>query len=381
MPLKNFITFAMRIFYMRFGFRHIAIMLLLVMFCITARSQGISFYNDYLDNVWVFDNGNTKQIDHLPPKECGAGNKSLVYIDNSGGLKIYHNRFLHNASTFVSNYLITDNLISFTMNTQLKVFDDGNLLTLCASADEYWASDDVVVWFDDMQHMLMGYWNGKKYTLDDVLSSGKPSNVYVGKNIAAYVDVNGFLNAFYVGEIEQIIYNKNLGGIALGRDIIAFVDASTGTFEAYYRKDFISLEDFAPTSFKCGDGFVAYVDASSYLKVFENFETRTISFDEPDFYEVTDGIMVFGVQNYFKAYVDGKVYTLESFIPDKYVINNKSVAYLDQMGNLRYFDGTKTETISYEKVTDFDLTGDAVRYTFGVKSECIYYKGRTYKND
>lgn len=366
---------------MRFGFRHIAIMLFLLLFCTIIRSQGISFYNDYLNKVWVFDNGKTKQIEHLPLKSYGVGNNSLVYVDNSGGLKIYHNHFLHSASNFVTDYIVTDNLITFTMNTQLKVFDDGNMSTLCASTAKYWASDDIVVWFDDMQNMLMCYWNGNKYTLDDVLSAGSPSDVYVGENIAAFVDINGFLNSFYIGEIEQIIYNQNLGGIAMGRDIIAFIDASTGSFHAFYRNEFVDLEDFAPRSFKCGDGLVAYVDVSSYLKVFEGFKTQTISFDEPDFYDVTDEIMVFGVQNYFKAYVDGKVHTLESFIPEKYFINNKSVVYLDQMGNLKYFDGTKTETISYEKITDFELTGDAVRYTFGVKSESIYFQGKTYKND
>ncbi|MBO7572905.1 MAG: hypothetical protein J6T48_12210 [Bacteroidales bacterium] len=356
--------------------------ILLLMLCgLTAWSQGMSFYNDYLGNIWVFDNDNTKQIDHQPPKSYGVGNNSFVYVDNSGGLKIYHNHFLHSASSFVSNYIVTDNLISFSMNTQLKVFDDGNFSTLCASAAKYWASDDIVVWYDDMQHMLMCYWNGKKYTLDDVLSTGEPSFVSVGKNIAVYIDVNGDLNAFYIGEIEQIIYSKNLGQIALGRDIVAYVDVSTGSFHAFYKNEFVDLEDFVPKTFVCGDGFVAYVDASSYLKVFEGFKTRTISFDEPDFYEVEDGIMVFGVQNYFKAYVDGKIYTLESFIPEKYQINNRSVAYLDQMGNLKYFDGNKTETISYEKVTDFELTGDAVRYSFGVKSENIYYEGKTYKND
>ncbi len=357
------------------------IVILLLLCGLSAHPQGMSFYNDYLGNIWVFDGNNTKQIDHQPAKEYGVGNNSFVYVDNSGGLKIYHNNYLHNASSFVSDYVVTDNLISFTMNTQLKVFDDGNFHTLCASMAKYWADDDIVVWYDDMQHMLMCYWNGKKYTLDDVLSTGEPSFVNVGENIAVFIDVNGNLNAFYLGEIEQIIYGKNLGGIALGRDIIAFVDASTGSFHAFYRNEFVDLEDFVPDTFKCGDRFVAYVDASSYLKVFEDFETRTISFDEPEFYDVEDGIMVFGVQNYFKAYIKGKVYTLESFIPKKYFINNHCVAYLDQMGNLKYFDGNKTEIISYEKVTDFELTGDAVRYSFGVKSENIYYEGKTYKND
>ncbi len=331
--------------------------------------------------MWIFDNGQTKQIEHLPLKSYGAGNNSFVYEDNSGGLKIYHNHFLHSATNFVSGYTVTDNIISFYMNTQLKIFDEGNFKTLCASAEKYWASDDVVVWFNDMQNMLMCYYDKETYTLDDVLSSGEAGEVFIGENIVAFVDVNSWVNIFYKGETNQMIYRENLGSINLGRDIIAFVDESTGIFQVFYHGEYIELEDFAPASFLCGDDMVAYVDNSSYLKVFENFNTRTISFDSPDFYEVADGIMIFGVQNYFKAYVDGKVYTLESFIPEKYEINNKSVAYIDQMGNLKYFDGTKTETISYEKVDSFELTGDAVRYTFGVKSENIYYKGKTYKND
>lgn len=360
---------------------HIQTLFLLILCSAWCYGQSLSFYNDYLNNVWIFDNCQTKQIEHQSLRSYGVGNTSFVYVDNSGGLKIYHNHFLHSASSFVTSYKVTDNIIPFCMNTQLKIFDDGNFRTLCASAEKYWADDDVVIWFNDMQNMLMGYWNGNTFTLDDALSSGEAGEVYVGENIAAFVDVNGWLNYFYLGQVDQLLYYKNLVSINLGRDIIAFVDGSTGMFQTFYQNEFVDLEDFAPTSYKCGDGMVAYVDASSYLKVFEGFQTRTISFDEPDFYEVEDEIMVFGVQDYFKAYVNGKVYTLESFIPEKYQINNKSVAYIDQMGNLKYFDGTKSEVISYEKVSDFELTGDAVRYSFGVKSESIYYNGKTYKND
>lgn len=355
--------------------------LLACLLCFAGWSQDMSFYNDYLNNVWIFKDGQTKQIEHLPLKSYSVGNSAFVYEDNSGRFKIYHDHFLHNASSFVTTYVATDNIISFCMNTQLKIFSQGNFRTLCASASKYWASDDVVVWYNDMQNMLMGYYNGEIFTLDDALSAGRPNNVFIGENIAAFVDVNGWVNAFYNGEIQQLIYNENLTNINLGRDIIAFVDASTATFQAFYHGEFVELEEFTPKSYICGDGLVAYVDNSTYLKVFEGFNTRTISFEEPDFYEVEDEIMVFGVQNYFKVYCNGKVFTLESFIPEKYQINNNVVAYLDQMGNLKYFDGNKSEVISYEKIDDFELTGSAVRYKFGVKSESIYYKGKTYKND
>lgn len=347
----------------------------------TVRSQNISFFNDYLKNVEIFDAGQLKQIEHLPLKSFVASNNMLAYEDNSGNFKIYHNHFLHQISSFASSYKISDNLAALRMNTQLKVFDEGDVKSLTLNLTEYFLGDDILVWFDDYEKRLKAYYNKEIYDLDDALATGTMNGVTIGENIVAFVDSQGYLNIFYDGNIERICFGERIKSISAGRDIVVFVEEPVNNFQAYYFGDLIDLEGFEPVSFKTGDQFVAYVDANNYLKVFYDFKTETVSFDVPDFYETTDGLMVFGVQNYFKIWHNGTIYTLESYIPQDYKMNNNVLAYIDQSGNLKFFNGESVETISYEKVTDFEIHGDIVKYSFGVNSEHIYSQNKTYKNN
>lgn len=344
-------------------------------------SQNISFLSDYLGNVQVFTDGSLKQIEHLPMRTYAVGNNMLAYEDNAGNLKIYYNHYLHKISSFASSYKISDNLAAISMNTQLKIFDNGDVKNLSINVSEYYLSDDVLVWFDDYEKRLKVYYNKQIFDLDDALASDVTNKVTIGENIVAFVDSQGYLNVFYDGVIETICFAERVKSIAAGRDIVVFVEEPVNNFQAFYFGDLINLEDFEPVSFKTGDGFVAYVDANNYLKVFNDFKNETISFAIPDFYETTDDLMVFGVQNYFKVWYNGQVFTLESYVPDDYKMNNNVIAYIDQLGNLKFFNGEKLETISYEKVTGFEIHGSSVKYTFGVNSENIYSNGKTYKND
>lgn len=322
-----------------------------------------------------------KQIEHLPFKSYTATNTCLAYEDNAGNLKIYHNNYVHSASNFISDYKATDNLVAFRMNTQLKVFDNGSIKNLSVNITDYYVGDDVVVWFDDFEKRLKVYYGQETFEIDDALATGEMSPVKVGENTVAFVDSKDYMNIFYEGIVDQVCYADRVKSMELGRDIVVWVEEPVNNFQAYYFGEFIELESFEPMSYKAGDMFVAYVDANSYLKVFRNYKTETISFDNPDFYDVADEIMVFGEKNYFKLYYDGKIITLDSHIPSDYKINNNVVAWVDQMGNLKFFDGVETKTISYENISDFELHGNIVKYTFGVNSENLYHKGTTYKND
>jgi hypothetical protein len=311
----------------------------------TAQAQNISFLNDYLDNVLIYSDGTLKQTEHLPLRSYVVSNNMIAYQDNSGNFKIFHNHYL-----------------SITMK-------------------QYFLSDDIVVWYDDYEKRLKAYYNKETYDLDDALATDTVNSVTMGENIVAFVDSQGYLNIFYDGETERICFNDRVKSIAAGRDIVAFVEEPVNNFQVYYYGDLSDLDSFEPVSYKAGDAFVAFVDANNYLKVFYNFKTETVSFYSPDFYETADELMVFGVQNYFKVWYRGAVYTLESYIPEDYKMNNNVVAWIDQLGNLKFFDGEKIETISYEKVNGFEIHGSTVKYWFGVNSEHVYNQGKTYKND
>jgi len=344
-------------------------------------SQGISFLSDYLGNVLVFDNGNLKQIEHLPLKSYKIGNKSFAYEDNAENFKIYHKNFVHKLTASVTNYEMSNNYVAYKVTSLLRLFDDGNILSLSNDVGDYFLSDDVAIWFDNTQKKLKAYSEKKFYDLDDALASDRSNEVLMGKNIAAYTDSRGYMNIFYKGEIIQLDYYDRIKSLVVGKDIVAFVEEPINSFQVFYKGEIIELDTFEPRSYKAGDSFLAYVDANNYLKVFSDFNTETVSFDNPDFYEVKDELLIFGVQNYFKVYYNGKTYTLESFIPSEYLFHNNVICYLDQLGNLKFFDGNKTETISYETLDFFELHGNIVKYAFGVSSENLYFNGRTYKND
>lgn len=346
-------------------------------------SQGISFFNDYLGNVLIFNNGEIKQIEHQPFRSYKTGNNYLAYEDNAGSMKIYHNNYVHKLSSFASDYKTSDYLAGLRINTLLKVFDNGEVQTLSFNINNFYLNDDIVVWFDTSDKMLKCYYNAQIFELDDALATGIESNkVKVGENTVIYVNSQGYQNIFYQNKIEELCHAERIKSIDLGRDIVAYVEAPLNSFKVFYYGSFIEVENFEPQSYKLGDGLVAYIDENQSLKVFYNFKKELISLVAPDFYEVTDELIVFAVQNHFNVWYNNNIYTLETgFIPTDYKMNNNVLAYLDQKGNLKFFDGTSIKTISYEKIRKFELHGSILKYAFGVNSENIYFNDKMYKND
>ncbi len=357
-------------------------LIILLLLCITpAKSQNLAIFSDYLNHVFIFDDGEIKHVEHLPVRSYKVGNNAIAYEDNAGTFKIYHNNYLHTASNFVSEYIVTNNLIAFRMNKQLSVFDNGSIRTLGISAPHWTVNEDVVVWYDDLDKKLNAYYQEEIFELDDALAAQEISEFQAGKNLIVYTDTRNNVNIFYKGEIFDVFFKDRKKSIKAGKDIAAFVEDPMNNFQVFYKGEFIEIESFEPLSYLVSDEFVVYEDHSNYLKIFSDYEVTTISFYSPNFYEAKDQLVVYGVQNYFKVYYNGNEYTLENFIPEKYFFNNNVVVYLDQHGNLKYFQDGKTEIISYESLTDFELQGNCVKYSFGVRSENIYSNGRTYKND
>lgn len=354
------------------------------LFCCIAngtKAQNMSLYSDYLDKIFVFNNGNSRQIEHLPLKSYQIGNHAIAYQDNAGNFKVFQNNYLHSVSSFVSEYKVTDNLVIYRMNSQLKVFDNGQNKNLCTTVNAFTGNDDVVIYFDDLQYKLMAYYNSEFFELDDALSRDSLEDFLCGENTIVYRDSKDYYHIFYKGEIFDLPYYERIKSYKAGRDIVAFVEEPMNNFQVFYDNEIFELESFEPVSYECGDGLLAYTNSDNYLRVFSNGKVATLSFDKPGFFEVVDEMVIFSVQNDFKVFVNGQTYTLENYIPEKYLANNQVVVYTDDRGYLKFFENGVSKIISYEKITGFELHGNSVRYSFGVHSENIYSKGKTTTNN
>ncbi|MDR2836378.1 MAG: hypothetical protein LBV69_09370 [Bacteroidales bacterium] len=369
----------MRIFLKKYYLLAFSIFLMLNSYKIY--SQNISLLTDYLGNVEVFDNGKFKQIEYKPLRSYQVGNNAIAYEDNAGNFKIYYNDFVRNVGVFVDDYACSNGLIAFSYRKVFKVFDDGDIKLLSLSALNYYVGTNIIVWYDNAESKVKAYYQKKIYDLDDALMNDTITPIYGANNIAAYFDSRDYLNIFYNEDIYPVELSERVSDIKAGKNLIAFIDENNSSFQTFYYGELTEVENFKPISYKTGDNFIAYIDANGYFKVFRDFNVATLDINTPSFFEIKNNIMVFGVQNYFKAYIGDKLFTLETILPEQYIVNNNVCAYIDQRGALKYFNGEKTETVSYEKIKKFELTGNILKFSYGINSESLYWNGKIYNND
>lgn len=378
---------------------------------LSAFSQQMVVYSDYLGNVQLFDGGRFEEIEHMPLKTYKIGNSSIAYEDNANNFKIYYNHYAFSIADFVTKYHVTDNLIAYNLNSQLKVFDNGSNKTLSVQADDnYKVGDDLVAFYDKLSKIFSVYYNGEIIPLDDALASDEITKFDVGENTLVYKDAHGYLHIFYQEEVYELLFAERLKSYSVGRDVVAFVETPINNFQVFMQGEFYELESFEPRSYKVGDGFVAYIDLNDYLKVFNGEETVTVSFDaseidsfntsdtvsfnesnadtfdtlsfdESNIAYVEDELLIYSVQNYFKVYWNKNTYTLENYIPESYEYDQNIIAYIDEHGYLKVFDRGVQKILSYEPIKEFGCHGNLVYYSFGVKSNGIYWNGKIYSGE
>lgn len=343
-----------------------------------ADSQGLAAYSDFRDRFYVFDNGNVKQLEHLPVLNFKVGKWCVAYKRNDGSLMVYHNGQKRELSAVVKDYRVTEGLLIYTYNKNLFVYNGREKKTLTMNASYYKADKDIVAYYDQIDKMFKAYYKGQVFDVESALSSPPVNNFEVGDNILAYQDPNDYLNAFFEGSTQRLMLLQGRPNYKADKNIVAYYDVSQSAFKLHRVSGQRELSFFRPSSFKLTDNRVVYVEHDGDFMVYENDEIRTLSTNTPEFYMVHDSILIYEEQNYFKVYYDGQVYTLENFIPNQIKYGYNTLAYLNERNHLRVFRNGKVKTISYEPVNSFEVFWDVVWYNVGVNSNKVYYEGKVY---
>ena len=349
-----------------------------LLFPTQAFSQGLAAYTDFRDHFYVFDNGNFRQLEHLPVMSFKVGKWCVAYRRNNGALMVYHNGQKRELSRVVRDYRVTEGLLVYTYNDNLFVYDGREKKNLTMNAPYYKADEDMVAYYDQIDKMFKAYYKGSVFDVESALSTPPVSNFEVGDNILAYVDPNDYLNAFFEGSTQRLMLLQGRPLYKADKNIVAYYDVSRSVFKLHHVFGKRELGFFRPESFKLTDNRVIYVDNTGNFMVYENDEVRTLSTNTPEFYMAHDSILVYEEQNYFKVYYDGRIYTLENFIPSQIKYGYNTLAYLNERNHLRVFRNGRVKTVSYEPVNSFEVYWDVVWYNVGVNSNKVYYKGKVY---
>jgi len=347
-----------------------------------ASAQYLAAFNDNLHKFWVFEMGTFTQLEYLEIQNYQVGGILVAYLDNGSNLKVYGNG---NSKTLMTGdpikYEATDYLLGYSMYEQLNVFDKGETVVLSTQADAYIVRDSIIAWRNRINKNVEVYYEGNIYQLEDGLIYQPIESFKAGDNVIAYVqNSTEQFKIFYLGEtivlddfVQEMVFDA-------GRDIVAYIDVPDMEFKAYFRGEEFILESFRPNSFKVGDEMVAYVDNMGRLKLFDKGKIIEISNFEPEFYEVTDRVLVYEEQGFFKTYCNGEIYVVERYIPQPYRVDYNSIAYLDENRFVKVFQNCEPKTINYEKVSEINLIRDLVIYVKGINKSVIYFNGQTYEH-
>jgi hypothetical protein len=343
-------------------------------------AQHLAAYLDYMDRFYVFDRGETRQLESYKITSFQVGGNCVGFVNFHGDLKVYFNgsaRLLER--TRPSEYHVTDYLMGYSMHSVLKVFDNGEVRTLCSNTDGYIVEDSLITFYDEVQQQLKVYHNGQNRVIEDGLMEWPIRSYQSADNILAYITTfDNKFKIYYRGEVIVVDHNVQETIYKAGRDIVGFMNQVTNAFMVFYKGEFYELEAFEPASFHMGDEMMAYVTQEGDFKVFENGELITIHTFPPEKYTLTDSTLVFEDQNFLKTWCNGRVHEVERYIPGLYKISERSVAYIDINNRIKAFIRCKPVHISYEMVNDLEMVRNLIIFNEGVHTVKIWYKGKVY---
>jgi hypothetical protein len=343
-------------------------------------AQHLAAYMDYRERFFVFDHGETKQLESYKLTSFQVGGNCVGYVTYGGDFMVYHKgsaRLLERNQP--SEYIVTDYLMGYATNSVLKVFDDGEVKLLCNNTSGYIVEDSLIAFYDEVQQQLKVYHNGKTRVIEDGLMEWPIRSYQSGDNILAYITTfDNKFKIYYKGEVIIVDQNVQETIYKAGRDIVGFMNLVTNAFMVFYKGEFYDLEAFRPESFQMGDEMMAYVTQEGDFKIFENGELVTIHTFPPDRYTLKDSTLVFEDQNFLKTWCEGHVQEVERFIPLAYKVGERIIAYKDLTNRLKAFIRCEPVFISKEIINDLDMVRNIIIYNEGINTVKIWYRGKVY---
>lgn len=169
------------------------------------------------------------------------------------------------------------------------------------------------------------------------------------------------LNVYDNGDVK--VLSTQADGYMVQDSLIAWYNRISKTIQVYYDEQIFTIEDgliYSPlSSFKLGDNTLAYIQSSTQeFKLFYQGEVIVLgSFIGDIIYEAGRDIVAYvDLQDQsFSVFFKGEVIKLESFQPKSFKVGDGFLVYVDNLGQLKYFDGGEIVTLTNYEPSFYDV--------------------------
>lgn len=354
---------------------------LLLIVLISFGQEGIGYYYDSYDHFYVFDKGNTLQLESYPVDSIKIGNDYLAYIDKQSNLKVYCNGETKTIEESVPDKIVaTAYALVYKMEQRLMLYQNGRKTELASWTDRFFAGDSIVIWQALPGLDIMAYESGEIKTIEVAVSTKVIKGGKAGKNIFAYSDLNNNFKIYYKGQVIET-QASDIRNYRCGRDIVAYIDRFNSTFNVFDHGEIKIISTQLPKSFTVSDNIISYFDMDDNFMVYYNGESIKIESYVPTAFQAKENVIVYYFKPELKLFYEGKVYLLEKIIEQKNrIIGINSLLYLDNANRAKYFyKGKVMDNFLVEIPIQIELYRDLPVLKYGKNTTGFLYNGKLYE--
>lgn len=267
-------------------------------------------------------------------------------------------------------------------------YDRQNLITFFEAGREFqlrWDNDSRIeeggkcIAYTDMGGVHRVFYKGKSTSLKvtEVTNSWNTDNWYV-------YQVGLTLKVFDKGSIYRA--HSWAENPAIGDSVMAFTNANTGQFLAFYKDEIITLEEPSSKSVhsvQAVDNVVSYVDAVENFKVFWRGDVYELTMQNmPTSQHTGRNVVTYfdQIENVFRIFYKGEEFDVENFNPDHIAVGDDIVAYTTRLGNFKVFDHGEIIQVLPAIPKKFKVVDELMAYVFNNEFH-VFYNGKDYMID
>lgn len=343
-------------------------------------AQNISYYTDQLGLFKVFDTGEIHQIEHLPIQQIAMGGNYLFYEDSQENLMYYFNGKKERVTlnypemlTPARNFAITN------LGGGINVFYEQDITNLIlANRPPDLKYGDSIIAYINYDGYLNAFVQGEKIEIEGPFEGRltQNANYQVSNNSVAYIDLGNRLQLWYNNEkteIDDVVKN-----FWVGNNLVAFVD-EYDEFVVYDKTDFVTLEEYPPNQVMVSNNFVAYIDDDNHFNIYYDGEVEEITTTPVNIVKFKDDVIVWLDElGYLYYWQDGESHLLENVTPNEIKVDLNNIVYTDYDGRLKGVYKGKKVSYTNEIVENFELSGNVLKFQLNRSEVYFYWNGETY---
>lgn len=344
--------------------------------------EGVGYYYDYYDHLYVFDHGKNIQVESNKCDSLMGGDDYMAYIDQRNDLRVYYDGYVNTLEEETPSAMIaTAHCLVYKMQNRLMVVEKGVKKKLDNWVGDFSVGDSIIVWQSQPSLDIMVYQNGEIKTIEEAVATKVINSQKTGKDIFAYSDLNNEFKIYDQGAIFDT-KSSNIHSFKCGRGVVAYLDRFNNAFNVYSNGVVNTLSTQMPQRYYVTENMVSYVDyESNFMIYYNNVATKIESF-EPGMYKAKENVLLFFYEPELKIVYGGAVYTLEKFfdVQHEVTLGVNSALYIDNGNRAKYFyKGRTFENFLIEKPQSYRLFRDLPCFKYGNHTIGFYYNGQMYE--